>query len=32
MRQHGVGKLVAQISYGVGATRDKLPRLQQLVF
>jgi len=32
MRQHGVGKLVAQTSYGVGATRDKLPLLQRLVF
>ena len=32
MRQHGVGQLAAQTSYGVGATRDKLPRLQRLVF
>jgi uncharacterized protein YbjT (DUF2867 family) len=32
MRQHGVGKLVVQTSYGVGATRDKLPLLQRLVF
>jgi uncharacterized protein YbjT (DUF2867 family) len=32
MRQHGVGKLVAQTSYGVGATRDRLPRLYRLLF
>jgi nucleoside-diphosphate-sugar epimerase len=32
MRQHGVGKLVVQTSYGVGATRDKLPLLPRLAF
>lgn len=32
MRQHGVGKLVAQTSYGVGATRDKLPPLYRLIY
>jgi uncharacterized protein YbjT (DUF2867 family) len=32
MRHHGVGKLVVQTTYGVGATRDKLPPLYRLVF
>ena len=32
MRRHGVGKLVAQSTYGVGATRDKLPPLYRLIF
>jgi uncharacterized protein YbjT (DUF2867 family) len=32
MRQHGVGKLVVQTTYGVGATRDRLPQLYRLLF
>jgi uncharacterized protein YbjT (DUF2867 family) len=32
MRRHGVGKLVVQTSYGVGATRDKLSPLYRLIF
>lgn len=32
MRRHGVGKLVVQTSYGVGATRNKLPLSQRLIF
>ena len=32
MRHHGVGKLVVQTTYGVGATRDKLPPLYRLLF
>jgi hypothetical protein len=32
MRQHGVGKLVVQTSYGVGTTRRKLPPLPRLFF
>jgi uncharacterized protein YbjT (DUF2867 family) len=32
MRQHGVGKLVVQTTYGVGATRDTLPPLYRLVY
>jgi uncharacterized protein YbjT (DUF2867 family) len=32
MRHHGVGKLVAQTTYGVGATRDKLPPLYRLLY
>jgi nucleoside-diphosphate-sugar epimerase len=32
MHRHGVGKLVVQTSYGVGATRDKLPPLYRLIF
>lgn len=32
MRHHGVGKLVAQTAYGVGATRDKLPPLYRLIY
>jgi uncharacterized protein YbjT (DUF2867 family) len=32
MRRHGVGKLVVQTTYGVGETRDKLPRLYRLIF
>jgi uncharacterized protein YbjT (DUF2867 family) len=32
MRRHGVGKLVAQTTYGVGETRGKLPRLYRLIF
>jgi len=32
MRQHGVGKLVVQTTYGVGATRDRLPPLYRLIF
>ena len=32
MRQHGVGKLVVQTTYGAGATRDQLPPLYRLIF
>lgn len=32
MRQHGVGKLVVQTAYGVGATRDQLPPLYRLLY
>ena len=32
MRQHGVGKLVVQTSFGVGATRDKLAAPYRLLF
>ncbi|HZD74557.1 MAG TPA: NAD(P)-binding oxidoreductase [Actinomycetota bacterium] len=32
MRRHGVDKLVVQSTYGVGATRDKLPPLYRLIF
>lgn len=32
MRHHGVGKLVAQTTYGVGATRHQLPRLYRVIF
>jgi uncharacterized protein YbjT (DUF2867 family) len=32
MRQHGVGTLVVQTTYGVGATRGKLPPLYRLIF
>lgn len=32
MRQHGVGRLVVQSSYGVGPTRDRLPLSSRLVF
>jgi uncharacterized protein YbjT (DUF2867 family) len=32
MCQHGIRKLVAQTTYGVGATRDMLPMRQRLVF
>jgi uncharacterized protein YbjT (DUF2867 family) len=32
MRRHGVGKLVVQTTYGVGATRDRLPPLYRLLY
>jgi uncharacterized protein YbjT (DUF2867 family) len=32
MRQHGVGKLVVQTAYGVGATRERLPRRYRLLY
>jgi uncharacterized protein YbjT (DUF2867 family) len=32
MRQHAVGKLVVQTTYGVGATRDQLPPLYRLLY
>lgn len=32
MREHGVGRLVVQSSYGVGPTRDRLPLSSRLVF
>lgn len=32
MREHGVRRLVVQSSYGVGETRDRLPRSSRLVF
>jgi len=32
MREHGVRRLVVQSSYGVGATRDRLPLSSRLVF
>jgi uncharacterized protein YbjT (DUF2867 family) len=32
MRHHGVGKLVVQTSYGVGATRGQLPLLYRLLY
>lgn len=32
MRKHGVRKLVVQTSFGVGATRDKLPFIYRLMF
>jgi putative NAD(P)-binding protein len=32
MRHHGIGKLVVQTAYGVGATRDKLPPLYRLLY
>ena len=32
MRRHGVRRLVVQSSFGVGATRDKLPWLYRLMF
>lgn len=32
MRRHGVPRLVVQTSFGVGPTRDRLPRLARLVF
>ncbi len=32
MQRHGVRRLVVQSSYGVGSTRDRLPRLYRLVF
>jgi uncharacterized protein YbjT (DUF2867 family) len=32
MRRHGVARLVVQTAYGVGATRDKLPRRYRLLY
>ena len=32
MRQHGVDKLVVQTAYGVGATRERLPRRYRLLY
>lgn len=32
MRRHGVSRLVVQTSFGVGATRDRLPLLYRLMF